>query len=386
MPDDVRADPAAAMTAPSYDIFCRVVDNFGDIGVSWRLARQLSAPPHRRRVRLWVDDLRSFAKIEAAVDADLPAQTLQEVEIRHWAGDIRLPRPHDVVIEAFACDLPPAFVDEMARRRSLWINLEYLSAESWVEDCHARPSPQASGASKFFFFPGFTPSTGGLLREPGLLSARDLWLGDPSRRWGFLQRIGMPGALIENLRQGARQVFLFCYPHAPVRDLFDSLGRHARPSVVIVPAGVHPDIKNHDSAHVRVYEAPFVDQTDFDFLLWGSDLNFVRGEDSLVRAIWAGKPLVWHIYPQPRQAHLDKLRAWLARSGFGPLVDALMQSWNGSPDRGAADFAALADQALEPGHWDSWRRISADRSNELAARADLACALDAFCAKHRRTG
>ncbi len=38
------------------DIFCAVVDNYGDIGVCWRLARQL-AHEHGMTVRLWVDDL-----------------------------------------------------------------------------------------------------------------------------------------------------------------------------------------------------------------------------------------------------------------------------------------------------------------------------------------
>ena len=40
----------------TWDIFCSVVDNFGDIGVCWRLARRLSAGLGQQ-VRLWVDDL-----------------------------------------------------------------------------------------------------------------------------------------------------------------------------------------------------------------------------------------------------------------------------------------------------------------------------------------
>ncbi|MBY0444112.1 MAG: elongation factor P maturation arginine rhamnosyltransferase EarP, partial [Burkholderiales bacterium] len=37
-----------------WDIFCRVIDNYGDIGVCWRLARQLSFE-HGFAVRLMVD-------------------------------------------------------------------------------------------------------------------------------------------------------------------------------------------------------------------------------------------------------------------------------------------------------------------------------------------
>ena len=59
--------PAPAPLAParpslSWDIFCTVVDNYGDIGVCWRLARQLAAE-HGFAVRLWVDDLASFARL-----------------------------------------------------------------------------------------------------------------------------------------------------------------------------------------------------------------------------------------------------------------------------------------------------------------------------------
>ena len=38
----------------SWDVFCRVVDNYGDAAVCWRLARQL-ADEHGARVRLWID-------------------------------------------------------------------------------------------------------------------------------------------------------------------------------------------------------------------------------------------------------------------------------------------------------------------------------------------
>jgi hypothetical protein len=37
----------------------------------------------------------------------------------------------------------------------------------------------------------------------------------------------------------------------------------------------------------------------------------VRGEDSFVRAQFAGKPFIWDIYPQDIDAHLKKLDAFL---------------------------------------------------------------------------
>jgi len=56
-----------------------------------------------------------------------------------------------------------------------------------------------------------------------------------------------------------------------------------------------------------------VPQPDFDALLAQFDLLLVRGEDSFVRAQWAGKPMLWHIYPTADDAHRIKLDAWLDR-------------------------------------------------------------------------
>ncbi|HET9045379.1 MAG TPA: elongation factor P maturation arginine rhamnosyltransferase EarP, partial [Casimicrobiaceae bacterium] len=44
------------MAAQRWDVFCKVVDNFGDAGVCWRLARQLVAE-HDLAVTLWIDVL-----------------------------------------------------------------------------------------------------------------------------------------------------------------------------------------------------------------------------------------------------------------------------------------------------------------------------------------
>ena len=160
------------MSILSFDLFCRVVDNFGDAGVCWRLARRLAALG--QSVRLWIDRPEVLARLLPALDVQADEQVLDGVRIGPWRrAEQALPPQGGVVVEAFACALPPAYEAAMAGRDCLWINLEYLSAESWVEGCHGLPSPQANGVPKFFFFPGFTPATGGLLREPDLLARHE---------------------------------------------------------------------------------------------------------------------------------------------------------------------------------------------------------------------
>jgi uncharacterized repeat protein (TIGR03837 family) len=226
------------MTFPqTLHLFCRVVDNFGDIGVCWRLARQLAAE-HHIAVTLWVDDLASFRKICAGIDSDRDAQREAGVCIRHWhdgfegirAGDIA-----DVVIEAFGCELPSAYIAAMAERRSpaVWINLEYLSAEPWVEGCHRMKSLYpALPLTKYFFFPGFSEKTGGLLQERGLEAQRSAFQQDPRAVGAFLSAIG-----VRSVAQ-ACNVSLFCYPGAPASMLFDAFRSDVAPVNCLVPEGV----------------------------------------------------------------------------------------------------------------------------------------------------
>jgi len=363
-----------------------VIDNYGDIGVCWRLARQLAQPPFSAAVRLWVDDLVRCHALVPAIRPDAAQQRHDGVEIRRWNVHAACPSvvPSQVVIEAFGCDPPADFVHAMTPE-TIWINLEYLSAESWVEGCHGLPSPQPRGLLKWFFFPSFTAKTSGLLREPDVLARRDAWQADPRARWALLRALRLPDAALQTLQRqedGARQILLFCYPHAPVAALLQGLLAHGAPAVVLAcPGTVDASCKAlvRDS-RVHVCDIPFVAQTTFDALLWGSDLNCVRGEDSLVRALWAGRPLLWHLYPQAEHAHLDKLHAWLARAPYPESVAALIRDWNADATGNAARIAQRLAHHLSPAAYASWQTAAQQWMQALARHADLASALVAFCA------
>ncbi|NGT16001.1 elongation factor P maturation arginine rhamnosyltransferase EarP [Achromobacter insolitus] len=361
------------------DIFCRVVDNYGDIGVCWRLARRLA---HGRGwdVRLWVDDLTSFARIQPGIVPGLPRQQLAGIDIVHWSDS---PDPalaaRDVVIEAFACDPPPPFLDSMRRAHPAWINLEYLSAESWVESCHGLPSQRPDGLVKHFFFPGFTNATGGLLREPGLSAERDALQASAQDQEVFLRSLGVAPELLSRRRAGARTVSLFCYPAAPVPALAEALAADPRPSVLLAPEGVAPGLEAACAARgaPMVARLPFVAQPDFDRLLWCCDLNFVRGEDSFVRAAWAARALVWQIYPQEENVHLEKLEAWLARYPAPETAHALIRAWNQS---GTGETASALSAALAPAAWENWTAAAMAWDASQAGLPDLAENLADFCA------
>lgn len=377
-----KTTQAPATQALRVDIFCKVIDNFGDIGVCWRLVKQLAALPAGHTVRLWVDDLNRFARIEPRIRL-LAEQTVSErITVLHWTADTSLPEPGNVVIEAFSCDPPAAFIQTLSSD-AIWLNLEYLSAESWVESCHGLPSLQPNGLRKFFYFPGFTQATGGLLREPDLEAQRTRWLTQPGMRGDLLRRLGVPESLVRAvLNQEARQMVCFGYADAPVAALATALRAQREPWVVLLPQGVCPTLRQQAGDQLHVVSIPFVDQNEFDRLLWSSDVNIVRGEDSLLRALWAQRPMVWDIYRQEDDAHRVKLEAWLQQAKLPDLVNTLFKAWD---VRDQAGVATALTQLLQPPEWQRWQNAAAAFSRRLMAQTDLATQLEAFCTQQLRT-
>ncbi len=349
-----------------WDIFCRVIDNYGDIGLCWRLSAQLAA--QRDTVRLWVDD-------PAPLDWMAPSGTAG-VTVMRWRRDTEWPEPADVVIEAFGCELPEAFVRRMAHRHAAgrapaWINLEYLSAEPYVARNHRLLSPQLAGPGaglrKQFFYPGFTPDTGGLLRETDLMDRQSRF---DARAWRAAHDL--------HSMAGERIVCLFCYESAPLPALINAL--QDQPTLLAVTDGAASRLVADTlgatlrAGAVRAMLLPALPQFEFDHLLWSCDINFVRGEDSLVRASWAGKPFVWQIYPQSDAAHVQKLRAFNALFLGNAVPElavnykALSACWNG------LSHDVLALPPLEPWHaqvlrWRKQRFQQPDLVTQLRAAA-----------------
>lgn len=367
------------MRSESCDIFCNVIDNYGDIGVCWRLARQL-ANEHCLAVRLWVDDLNSLAKLCPEADVAKDSQRCRGVEICLWSKAFPEVQPAELVIEAFACALPESYVEAMAaQQQSVWINLEYLSAEDWVQGCHKLPSPHPTlPLTKYFFFPGFTQQTGGLLLERDLFARRDAFQSDTAQQQEFWLSLGMEMPSAETLK-----ISLFAYENTALAGLFDAWSGGAQPVLCLVPEGrILPQVgqyfgdatpcvgKAYLRGNLQVHVLPFVEQERYDELLWACDVNFVRGEDSCVRAQWAAKPFIWQIYPQHDTVHWDKLQAFLnlysapLDAAVSRAVQGLWQAWNEESVAGQAWPAFVAARGELERHAQHWARQLA--GNNLA--------------------
>ena len=388
--DNGQALRAFAMLAPStsrWDIFCKVVDNYGDAGVCWRLARQLAAE-HGLAVTLWQDDLGALARIAPGVDPAREDQQAMGVTVRRWTEPFAKGVPADVVVEAVGCALPEHYVEAMAQAATAprWFILEYLSAEAWVDNAHGLPSPHPRLAlPRRFWFPGFTANTGGLICERGLFAARDAFRRDDAAQRALWFSLGVAPPVPDEIR-----ISLFCYPNPALPALLDAWSDGDDAVACLVPEGVatgaadlwtagdvpqpgHPFRRGRLTLHA----IPFVAQDDYDRLLWSCSVNFVRGEDSFVRAQWAGRPCAWHIYPQAEGAHWGKLDAFVERytSGLDPGTTAALagfwRAWNGAPGAPPIDVAWREFAAARPAitrHAERW-------AAKLAGLPDLASGL-----------
>ncbi|HSH54696.1 MAG TPA: elongation factor P maturation arginine rhamnosyltransferase EarP [Methylotenera sp.] len=303
-----------------WDIFCKIVDNYGDIGICWRLSQQL-ANEHQLNIRLLIDDLEIASHIITNLDATKQQQTINGIEICTW--DESSNECADVVIETFGCNLPEPYIQQMQAYKTLWINLEYLSAESWVSDFHAKPSQHPTlSLTKHYFFPGFADATGGLIREKDLIKQRDAFLNSKALQTKFWQKIEGPSKT--DFAPDSIKISVFCYPQAQIESLLRTLQNSKKRINLYLPFNsvlttfntLLTDVKLNigdiiQKNNLTVHILPFLSQDEYDRLLWACDLNFVRGEDSWIRAIWAGKPFVWQPYLQAEDTHIIKLNAFL---------------------------------------------------------------------------
>lgn len=337
---------------PRWAIFCKVIDNFGDAGVCWRLAQQL-AGQYGFAVDLFIDQLSIIERFGRYVDYATYGTSVLRVlpwptnsdSVNEWVltaptlnppslSPTHLPADYEVIIAAFAVTLPTRWLSLMVDRPAhSWFNLEYLSAEPWTAQCHMLTSIKPiTGACETFFFPGFQSGTGGLLREPWITTK------------GADSPVTQHNDTFSNLT-----ISIFCYENAPIQQLIDQLeGRHI--TIKLTASGWVFNPVTSANSTLRIEQLPFLSQDDYDQLLAQCDLNFVRGEDSLVRAIWSAKPFIWQIYKQDENAHFVKLQAFLATwcepasADLKALVSGAHGWWNltDQADQNSSDESTLS--------------------------------------------
>ncbi len=96
-----------------------------------------------------------------------------------------------------------------------------------------------------------------------------------------------------------------------------------------------------------------------------------------MRAQWAARPLVWHIYPQAEDVHLGKLDAFMTRYAegldgeAGAAIRRLAHAWNAGDVLDAPLAGVLVRLPALQAHASAW-------AARLAERPDLATRLAEF--------
>ena len=290
-------------------ILCKVVDNFGDIGVVYRMAKGLVAYGQKYgqnlSINIVVDDLKSFHNINSLVKENVSLQQVESLNIynsKDYDFCYKAFSENDgelfgVVLECFQCGRPDwmekILFDDKLQHTVHIIMIDYLTAEKYAEDFHKLDSlTRSAKVQKVNFMPGFTEKTGGLI------------IGEKWKNW-----------IESGNRNKEGPAFIFTYD----RDwtpLIKSLKDNNKKLVVAQGKGKETVLKACNSVKIpqsSIRELPFINQDKWDDEMMAASVLFIRGEESMSRACLSGIPFVWHAYPQSDEYQLVKVNALLER-------------------------------------------------------------------------
>lgn len=288
------------MKIESIDIFCEVIDNYGDVGVSYRLARELKKYYPLKKIRLIIDKTDELNLIKKNFD---------NIEIIKFSELNEQIKTSDLIIECFACNIPCIYMEKAYTESKILINLEYFSSEDWIEDFHLQESFLGKGnLRKFFFMPGISPKSGGLIIDNDFIKRKETV---EKNRSFYLKKF--------NLEEGYDLIgSIFSY-EKNFEELISTLNKLGKKILLLIMSEKTQRnfIKYFDNVNkydkIQFVKLPFYPYDEYEEILSLCDFNFVRGEDSFARALLLGKPFLWHIYPQTENTHMIKLKSFLNR-------------------------------------------------------------------------
>ena len=358
------------MKVNSIDIFCEIIDNFGDIGVVYRISKELKKIFQNVRIRIVLNRLEEFKAINKKVkDTDYQEiDGLICVTEKYVKENIETFGVSDVFIEAFGCNVPEEYVKQAKENSKLWINLEYLSGEKWIEDFHLCESLiDSKTLKKIFFMPGFSEKSGGVIIDSGFLERmkygkenrdevfkkyfKDFDLKDKFIGTVFSYEKNFEN-LLETLKNYEKETVLLLMGEKTQKSFSEILKKNLTED--------YGNIVKYGK--ITMIYSDFFSQEEYEEIISASDFNFTRGEDSFVRGIVLGKPFMWHIYLQEEKAHMDKIKAFTERfkesvavsEGEKEIIESycnLLESYNdrdrNSLEKGKEDFQIFFEKFEE---------------------------------------
>ena len=286
------------MEIDSIDIFCQVIDNYGDVGVAYRLAREFKRVHPNKKLRFVINQTEELNLIRRSED----------IEIILYKDISKIENSADLIIESFGCEIPKEYMDKALKKSKLIINLEYFSAEKWVDDFHLQESFLGGNLKKYFFIPGLSKKSGGILLDNEFLERKKKVEANKEyylEKFEIKEKYDLIGSvfsyeknfdsLIEELKKLDKKIILLILSEKTQKNFIKYFDNG----------------NNYDK--IKFVKLPFFTYDKYEELLALCDFNLVRGEDSFVRALLLGKPFLWHIYPQDENTHIKKLESFLEK-------------------------------------------------------------------------
>lgn len=294
-------------------ILCKVVDNFGDIGFVYRLARSLSDLCPNLKLRIVADNLKSFSLLCPEIDPLKDDQNANGWQIFNWNAEKTCletfrKNPPKIILECFQCGRPEwletlLFTEKIPNVAHI-IMIDYLTAEPYAETFHKLKSlTRSAKVQKVNFMPGFTKKTGGLILDKPFLDAlkNRTYVNDKFFNilfFGYQRNYSPVIRALQNFNnKSEKKINLLLAKGAG----FDSF------------LAAYEAEKSAEKNLFALEELQFLSQIEWDALLTKTPLLFIRGEDSLSRACLCGVPFVWHAYSQTEEYQLVKVNALLDR-------------------------------------------------------------------------
>ena len=286
------------MEIDSIDIFCQVIDNYGDVGVAYRLAREFKRVYPNKKLRFVINQIEELNLIRKS----------ENIEVILYKDISKIENSADLIIESFGCEIPKKCMDKALKNSKLIINLEYFSAEKWVDDFHLQESFLGGNLKKYFFIPGLSEKSGGILLDNEFLERKKKVEANKEyylEKFGIKEKYDLMGSifsyeknfdsLIEELKKLGKKIILLILSEKTQKNFIKYFDNG----------------NNYDK--IKFVKLPFFTYDKYEELLALCDFNLVRGEDSFVRALLLGKPFLWHIYPQDENTHIKKLESFLEK-------------------------------------------------------------------------
>lgn len=292
------------------DIFCDIIDNYGDIGFVYRLARGLYKKQDSLKINVFLNNISSFGAINKRIDAAKKIQSVEGINYYNLdklsRADFRQIIPGQIAIEAFACELPKEYLINYKNNLRIIINLEYFTCETWTKEYHMQSSyTHLEGVKKFFYFPGIHHWSGGLIYTENRFENQSEFIS-------LINRYGKVQVEVTEPKVVFGSIFSYEHNFNNFLDTLNDYGIESEKKIYLMVFGEKSNITSlQNTDNIKIIPMDYLNQEDYDKVLSMCDFNLVRGEESFARALLSGKPFLWHAYCQDMGTHMEKVEGFM---------------------------------------------------------------------------